>query len=1369
MPKPLYAICSALLLTLMLFVTDSVYAQCTTPASTLINNTNCNTPNGKITFTGPAPLANYLFSIDGGITFGTPGQTQFTGLFGGTYPTVSKLISTGCVSPVTNKVITNPAAPANPTSTVVNNTNCNTPNGSITFTAPTPVANYQFSINNGSTFSAPGVVLFNGLSNGSYPTVVKSVATTCVSGIATKAIANPAIVAPVSAVTAATNCNTPNGIITFTAQAGFVFSTDNGATFGSVGQTVFPGLSPGTYITRSRQTSTGCLSAAANKVIASPVVTAPTSTVLNVTNCNTSNGRITFTAPTPVANYQFSTDGGLTFGTTGQTVFNGLSAGTYQTQAKLVSTGCVSAKVAKAVANPVVTVPTSAVLNVTNCNTPNGRITFSAPTPLTSYQFSVNGGLTYGTTGQVIFPGLSAGTYSTRAKLVSSGCVSAPAAKVIANPAVVAPTSTVTTSSCSSGTGTITFTAPTPTTSFSFSVDGGATFGTLGQTVFTGLAAGTYVTKTRSNVGCISATSANKIITNTVTTAPTTLAGTNPTNCNTPNGSITFSGPTPVANYQFSIDGGATYGAAGAVPFPGLAGGTYVTKAKSTITGCASANVNKILTNPVVTVPTATKTNVTDCDTADGTITFSAPTPIGNYQYSVDGGNTFGITGMTFFPALSAGTYSPVAKLVSTGCESAPAANLIITKPAQAGSNKFICQYQPAIMNATALAGATWTAMAGNPIATTIVTPTSAVTRINGFTTTGTYYFVWANTSCSDTISVTVDDCLSPIVNNTGAFLYQSVGASGTDIVSVNIGTGVQSTLYTDINTPTGSGTINAVGFNVTDGEIWGSVTNGTGLTTTGDSLARIGEDGIPHYFFVPGLYSGGYNVGTVDNDGVLYLYSSNQTQIFRVDVNPTSPTFLTLLAPVLTTSAMSIADWAFNPIDGLLYGVGTIVGPPATHPLYRINPNTGAAVTVGNVTGNAAFMAGSFGAAYMDASGNLYVGDNTAGGVHKINTVHNVTGNTTAALRSQGSISAGNDGAMNHNACIKPDAGADMMICISGAGATMTATQVSGIAWEAQSDNPGTATITNAALATTTITDFSVGGTYHFIWSNGPDCNDTVAVQVINCATDTLVVPACDTCGTTICGTPNPDLPVNDSTTFGTCGLSAADSAFGTISIDANGCLLWTPNGTQLAGDSVATCVTSCNGTVCDTTYIFIVPPSDPLPVTLIYFKGSIDRCQANLTWRTADEKMKDFTLERSTPGKPWHSIVTVPAIGSGFGYQDYSYIDIEAPLGKNLYRLKMSDIDGSYRYSTVASVNNDCQSAQISIFPNPSNEQQGIHLKISTLEKVTYQVFDQTGKLIRSGEFNNQAEIKGLKPGVYFVKAYSATMTSNQKIIIR
>jgi gliding motility-associated-like protein len=50
---------------------------------------------------------------------------------------------------------------------------------------------------------------------------------------------------------------------------------------------------------------------------------------------------------------------------------------------------------------------------------------------------------------------------------------------------------------------------------------------------------------------------------------------------------------------------------------------------------------------------------------------------------------------------------------------------------------------------------------------------------------------------------------------------------------------------------------------------------------------------------------------------------------------------------------------------------------------------------------------------------------------------------------------------------------------------------------WSAQTGNPGTATITNNTLNTTTITTYSAPGTYHFIWTNADGCTDTANVIV--------------------------------------------------------------------------------------------------------------------------------------------------------------------------------------------------------------------------------------------------------------------------------
>jgi hypothetical protein len=1325
---------------LLLFSGQLCKAQCATPTSTIVNNSSCTAPNGKITFTAPTPTANYLFSINGGISFGTVGQTVFTGLIGGDYHTVSKNISSGCISTQTIKTLSNPANPVAPTSAVINNTNCNAPNGRITFSAPAPVANYQFSIDGGVTFGTAGQTVFNNLTGGSYPTVVKLVSSGCVSAAAVKAITNPAVTAPTSTVINVTNCNTPNGRITFTAPtpvANYQFSIDGGVTFGTAGQTVFNGLSSGTYATKAKLISTGCISAAVSKAVTNPVVTVPTSATTNVTNCNTPNGRITFSAPTPVANYQFSINGGATFGTAGQTIFPGLAAGTYVTKAKLISSGCISAAVNKVIANPTVTAPTSAITNPTNCNTPNGIITFSAPTPVANYQFSVNSGVSFGTPGQTVFNGLAAGTYATRAKLVSSGCISAAVSKVLANPVVTVPVSAVTTSSCSSSTGSITFSAPTPLANYQFSIDGGVTFGTTGQTVFNGLAAGIYATKSKlASSGCIS-TAVNKTIATTPVAAPTS-AVVNLTNCNTPNGSITFSAPAPTANYQFSVDGGATFGTTGQTVFNGLDDGIYSTVARLVSSGCVSPAANKTITKPAVTAPTSTVVNVTTCAAPNGNITFTAPTPLANYQFSIDNGATFGGAGVTVFPNLDHAVYPTVAKLVSSGCVSA-AVNKTVNAPVLAGADQSICLDQTVTMAGNVAAGAGWLADPGNPAAVTIATPASNVTTVTGFTATGIYNFFWKNATCADTMTVEVADCASPLACSNQGYLFQSMSGSGTDFISVNLQTGAFTTLYTDITLSPFS--VNAIGYNVTDGHIWGAY-----LGAAVGTIARIGADGKVVTFPVTGLPAGGFNVGTIDNDGVLYLYTSNTTDIYRVDVNPASPTYLTILPPVLNTIAMAIADWAYNPIDDRLYGVNTNAAAPL-HQLLRINPLTGVVTVVGTVSGNAAFQSGSFGAAYLDGSGNLYVSDNVAGGIYKLSTVQNIFGNATAAAFSQGVLSNGNDGALCQYTCVQPNAGTDTTICIRGA-ATMTADSVSGIQWTEQPGNPGTSVIADPSDAHTVINGFSAPGVYYYLWQSNSVCSDTVAVTVYACVLDSIIAePSCEVL--TICPTAGP-IPPDAATVYSTCGLDPSEAAEGTFVLDGSGCATWTPFA-PLA-DTISTCIITCNGLLCDTSFVFIAPCSAVVPISLADFRGSATGCDAVLVWATAQEENSDyFEIQRRT-GNTWKTIKRVAAAGTSSALRTYTEKAEIISGVSNYFRLRLVDKDGRAGISKVITLK--CNGSKLQIWPNPVADQ----LFISGLSaNNTIRLTDAAGATIsvtKTNGSNSTISMGQLSAGTYLVQ---------------
>jgi gliding motility-associated-like protein len=80
----------------------------------------------------------------------------------------------------------------------------------------------------------------------------------------------------------------------------------------------------------------------------------------------------------------------------------------------------------------------------------------------------------------------------------------------------------------------------------------------------------------------------------------------------------------------------------------------------------------------------------------------------------------------------------------------------------------------------------------------------------------------------------------------------------------------------------------------------------------------------------------------------------------------------------------------------------------------------------------------------------------------------------------------------------VKPNAGPDQtVICavLPGGSATMAATGLG--TWRPQTGNPGTATITIPASATTTITTYTAPGVYSFIWTNASGCTDTATVTV--------------------------------------------------------------------------------------------------------------------------------------------------------------------------------------------------------------------------------------------------------------------------------
>ena len=94
-------------------------------------------------------------------------------------------------------------------------------------------------------------------------------------------------------------------------------------------------------------------------------------------------------------------------------------------------------------------------------------------------------------------------------------------------------------------------------------------------------------------------------------------------------------------------------------------------------------------------------------------------------------------------------------------------------------------------------------------------------------------------------------------------------------------------------------------------------------------------------------------------------------------------------------------------------------------------------------------------------------------------------------------------------------------------------------------------------------------------------------------------------------------------------------------------------------------------------------------LPISLIDFNAEASQTGVMLSWRTASETNNDyFTVQRSTDGSTWETITQVSGAGNATIVSQYEAFD-NPPHGIIVYyRLKQTDFDGNYSYSSLRSV---------------------------------------------------------------------------------
>lgn len=219
----------------------------------------------------------------------------------------------------------------------------------------------------------------------------------------------------------------------------------------------------------------------------------------------------------------------------------------------------------------------------------------------------------------------------------------------------------------------------------------------------------------------------------------------------------------------------------------------------------------------------------------------------------------------------------------------------------------------------------------------------------------------------------------------------------------------------------------NAIGYNRVDDFIYG-IHSGNG------NIYRVKANGT--FDFLGTVTDGNGAIlrsyaGDVAPNGEYYILNTSQTTaegarrrvLYRIQV--TGLGTANLLGHTVLSETVSVADLAFNPVDGNLYGVqGSRV--------VQVNPTTGQVV---RLTTTATPSIGSAGATYFDAFGNFYAYNNGTGNIIR----YVISGTTaTGTLYATGPRVSLNDGA---SCPYQPQLGKDVSPSPINAGQNVTYT----------------------------------------------------------------------------------------------------------------------------------------------------------------------------------------------------------------------------------------------------------------------------------------------------------------------------------------
>jgi hypothetical protein len=178
-------------------------------------------------------------------------------------------------------------------------------------------------------------------------------------------------------------------------------------------------------------------------------------------------------------------------------------------------------------------------------------------------------------------------------------------------------------------------------------------------------------------------------------------------------------------------------------------------------------------------------------------------------------------------------------------------------------------------------------------------------------------------------------------------------------------------------------------------------------------------------------------------------------------------------------------------------------------------------------------------------------------------------------------------------------------------------------------------------------------------------------------------------------------------------------------------------------------------------------------LPITLRDFKGKTQGEAALLSWNTEGAlNFSHFEIEHSMDGQNWKKL------GQRDYYKQlnqYQFKHSDMVSGTNYYRLKQVDLDETYEYSRVITLNLEDGRTIVSVRPNMVSDQTTVIVNTQKAGVITLNLVNSVGKIVESKQINAERGIQEVpfdlsqKPnGIYLISAFEgSTFLENVKLL--